>query len=343
MNATSKPRFQYIDIARGLAIICIVLGHLGNSTINRVVFTFHVPIFYLITGFFVNSIDRDVDFIKKRARSLLVPYAITSGVVTVFCSLKALFMPDVTVWQQALRWIYAAIYGAGDNYTEPFYIPAIGAIWFLLATFWGVIILHRLLKTKSVYRMIIILVIFIASVWSAKYIWLPFSLQAGGCALMLMYFGFCIRKYKDAVKDIPKEVMAVGIIFAFVVWGSFIWNFQSFWLVHCDLGRGIIDIFGSLCAIFCVFFISKLLGKYTGRFGNWIAYLGRFSIIMLCVHEAELYILPWNRAKEILSNHGFSSIMVLLVVIVIKLILDIGLTFLLSKSKTMCRLFAIKS
>ena len=44
-------RLTYIDIARGIAIICIVLGHLGNNTINRVVFTFHVPIFFFITGY----------------------------------------------------------------------------------------------------------------------------------------------------------------------------------------------------------------------------------------------------------------------------------------------------
>ncbi len=38
-----KERIKYIDIARGIAMLCIVLGHLGNSQINRVVFTFHVP------------------------------------------------------------------------------------------------------------------------------------------------------------------------------------------------------------------------------------------------------------------------------------------------------------
>lgn len=48
MNAgKEKNRVQYFDIARGIAMICIILGHLNNSLINRVVFTFHVPIFSL--------------------------------------------------------------------------------------------------------------------------------------------------------------------------------------------------------------------------------------------------------------------------------------------------------
>lgn len=41
-----KNRVKYIDIARGIAILCIILGHLGNATINRIVYTFHVPIFF---------------------------------------------------------------------------------------------------------------------------------------------------------------------------------------------------------------------------------------------------------------------------------------------------------
>lgn len=43
-----NARLQYIDIAKGIAMICIILGHLGNANINRVVFTFHVPIFSLL-------------------------------------------------------------------------------------------------------------------------------------------------------------------------------------------------------------------------------------------------------------------------------------------------------
>lgn len=48
-QSQGRERVGYLDIAKGIAIICIVLGHLGIPAINRVVFTFHVPIFYFIT------------------------------------------------------------------------------------------------------------------------------------------------------------------------------------------------------------------------------------------------------------------------------------------------------
>ena len=51
LGNVSKPaagRLRFVDIAKGISIICIILGHLGIHNITRVVFTFHVPIFFLI-------------------------------------------------------------------------------------------------------------------------------------------------------------------------------------------------------------------------------------------------------------------------------------------------------
>lgn len=41
-----KRRLEYVDVAKGIGIICIILGHLGLASVNKVVFTFHVPIFF---------------------------------------------------------------------------------------------------------------------------------------------------------------------------------------------------------------------------------------------------------------------------------------------------------
>lgn len=65
MNETTSKtkRFQYVDIA----MICIILGHLGNPSINRMVFTFHVPIFFFITSYFTNNKRRLPEFAKTNS------------------------------------------------------------------------------------------------------------------------------------------------------------------------------------------------------------------------------------------------------------------------------------
>lgn len=73
----SKQRIQYVDIARGLAMICIVLGHLGEAQINRVVFTFHVPIFFLISGYFFREGADLKSLLKRQTQTLIAPYWLT--------------------------------------------------------------------------------------------------------------------------------------------------------------------------------------------------------------------------------------------------------------------------
>lgn len=49
-----KSRLLEFDIAKGIAILCVILGHLGIKEIDRVVFVFHMPLFFLISGYFLS-------------------------------------------------------------------------------------------------------------------------------------------------------------------------------------------------------------------------------------------------------------------------------------------------
>ena len=106
-----EKRIQYIDVARGIATICIVLGHLSILSIKRFVFTFHVPIFFFITGYFMRIGDSEISFIKKKARSLLVPYAITCVVIIFLGTVKSLYTSGFeAAMKSATKWTYAALY-----------------------------------------------------------------------------------------------------------------------------------------------------------------------------------------------------------------------------------------
>lgn len=53
----SRERVHYIDVARGIAIILMVLGHiLEVETIGReLVFSFHMPLFLIVSGYFFSD------------------------------------------------------------------------------------------------------------------------------------------------------------------------------------------------------------------------------------------------------------------------------------------------
>lgn len=342
MGATNRTK--YIDIARGIAILCIILGHQGYYEISKIVFTFHVPIFFFITGYFFNKRQELGDFIKKRVRTLLVPYAVTCIVIILLAVVLEILRGGENVVSVALEWGYASLYGAGDSYTEPFYIKQIGALWFLLATFWGNVFFRIALNMKKHIRIVFVLALFTFGYWtSAHLFWFPLSIQAGCCATMFIYIGYLAKKSKEVYCKLPKEAKVFGTVIATAVWVDFMINFQSFWLVHCDIGRGIIDIVGCICASYMVLMISKGIERVSKAFTNVLSFLGKYSLIVLCIHIIELNLFPWWSVTELLVGFGIPETITTNFVIPIKFVAIISATFVCSKIKVITNLFGMKS
>ncbi len=338
----STGRLRYIDVARGIAIISIILGHLGINGINRFVFTFHVPIFYFITGYYTKKQTNISAYIKKKARTLLVPYAVASILIIICAILLTIKRGEAgKVLSVAGDWIYAALYGAGDQYYQPFYIKSIGAIWFLWATFWGNLFLQLSLRMKELYRIVFISFLFFLGQWTRHFFWLPLSVQAGFCATLFMYIGYCVKICRPSFCNQKKEIKTALTVAALWVWISFICDFKSFWLVHCDIGRGAVDVIGCICACYCVLLFAKMIDKHVDWLAQPFAYFGRYSIIILCVHIIELNVLPWNSLLVRLNLIGLPVSYNIYYLIGMKMLLDLGLAVFLSKKKRAKTLLAI--
>lgn len=70
---TSKQRDKSIDISKGIGIISVVYGHLV-CLIEREIFLFHMPLFFLLSGYFFSAKDTIRDFLIKKIKSLLLPF-----------------------------------------------------------------------------------------------------------------------------------------------------------------------------------------------------------------------------------------------------------------------------
>ena len=50
--STDKKRMDYIDIAKGIGIILVILGHRNISTdIKQFIYTFYMPLFFMLSGY----------------------------------------------------------------------------------------------------------------------------------------------------------------------------------------------------------------------------------------------------------------------------------------------------
>ena len=189
----TKDRIDYIDVLRGIAIVLMIMGHIGFSVpFDKYIHCFHMPIWFFISGYFFRIRDVSIfPFIKKRIVSLLFPY--------LFWGIG-----------HYLLWILIS-YHQGDDIFEPLVnlfwyntndkMPIAGALWFLTSLFWTEIIAFVLMKifSNKLFRSIIILIISLAGCVLPEYfeIRLPWALDCSFVGLGFLYFGKLFKDYSD--------------------------------------------------------------------------------------------------------------------------------------------------
>lgn len=74
-----KTRDAEFDIAKGILIICVVLGHGGSDTIGEFVYRFHMPLFIILSGYFIKRQTDIRQYTKERILKLMLPYFVYMG------------------------------------------------------------------------------------------------------------------------------------------------------------------------------------------------------------------------------------------------------------------------
>lgn len=118
-----SKRIEYLDIARGIGILLVVFGHNDLKTnapfFYRFIYSFHVPLFFFLSGYFINTAFSFLEYFTKRFHAILKPYLFT---------ILLIYAASVSFgnmgFQNAIVRIAKALYGSF------FYIDW-GQLWFL--------------------------------------------------------------------------------------------------------------------------------------------------------------------------------------------------------------------
>ena len=125
-------RNQTFDYMKGIGIIAMIIGHsIVPLYVDRFIFAWHMPLFFIISGYFYKRVDSKTMFIKNW-KGLLMPYLITSFLLVLIG-----YMKKKEGWDSissALLSMLVASGSKGNPTSLAYYF--IGALWFLLAMFW---------------------------------------------------------------------------------------------------------------------------------------------------------------------------------------------------------------
>lgn len=89
----TSQRISYIDIAKGMAIFLMVVGHSYSVHNNLItyIYSFHMPFFFLVTGILygcrVQISGHLILNLRRRAKTLLLPYMIWGALYMIFLAM----------------------------------------------------------------------------------------------------------------------------------------------------------------------------------------------------------------------------------------------------------------
>jgi fucose 4-O-acetylase-like acetyltransferase len=274
----STQRIEYIDLLKCYAIFCVLWGHaiqylkagadFLDNPVNAFILSFHMPLFFMISGFFFqSSLKLNLkDFLIKKSVQLLLPCLVWSVLFELFTLLFKLFLSENYVFD----WI--------TEFKNIF--PLNGGFWFLRDLFIcyvTVFVLFKLVKKWGIYF------VCIASISLALITPLPESV------FPVFWVGIFLKKhYKFVILHINKILLISALVFAVLlgVWyGNYAIYLPNLFTADIIKFRFISGIPGSL------FFFALFQKLY--KENNFYSKLSEYGQYTMAIYILQTYILQW--------------------------------------------------
>lgn len=284
-----QPRLTHIDIAKGIGILLVVAGHnwivlASKGELYRMVYSFHIPLFFILAGTFFNSNKSFGITLKERFQTLLIPYLFTSIVIEV---IAIVFNFDLILFFKSILWVF---YGTG---TQMRWV----AFWFLTHLFlvslfsWFVLNIFKKYNIGNLWQILALLAMLTLGwlgirlfwkmpLWGMKVNGLPFSADL----LFISSFYFMLGSFSQ--NWIKRQEFS---LIPFVILCIIFFGFHAVTNVTTDLNLRLYNnfIIATTLAITGSFIIVEI-SKFLARFQvaeRVLGYFGRYSLIVLIFHS----------------------------------------------------------
>jgi acyltransferase len=294
MSATPAGRDTHLDAARAIAIVLVVLGHARGipGTFALLVFSFNVPLFFVVSGWVTTAHGRarsDAQALARLARGLLLPYlgffvlAYLYWLLTRHIGEKALRWGDVPWWDP----LAGALVANGPGlYVQP-------ALWFLPALFVTALAFHHLAKWMVAWRLAMAMAV-LAWAWIAWFaplgVRLPWGLDVLPVALFFFACGAAVGRFTARAR-------------AFLEWKGTALPLVVAWLPLAWL-NGRVDVnmlrFGHWPPLFLLVALlgAALVFNLAGWIQRWpaVQWVGRNTLLILGSHFPVFFFLSGIRS-----------------------------------------------
>lgn len=274
------------DMMKGVGILLVIIGHVAHGYgLYPVIYVFHMPLFFIVSGYFYKPKHPSVLF-KRDVKLLLLPYCLVAFLILMYGATMALVKHDISKFTY---WLEAFLYAGVPE-------PTISSLWFLLAMFWcrmiynllNVYILEGLTRYKQVLLGVITLLIFVLAV---KFIPIECNYYCWVIGLSSMFFYMIGHAAKLSDLHISQTNSVLFVILGFFC------LYLSRGDVEMHMNRFDCLLLNIIAAVSVTYFIYWVCARCKEvKIGKWLAWFGRYSLATYCIHSFMFMIVPMHMA-----------------------------------------------
>lgn len=281
INSAPQPKVRtaYVDIAKGIGIILVVLGHTYNvpATLYNTIYSFHMPLFFIISGFVYNQ-DKYNSYglgqiVYDRAKRYLIPFYLFAGINLVLTLAFNLVFRHIPITLSAIKnYILGTLY----CYADISHMPNSSPIWFLMTLFIGGIIFWAIMKfsrkTRPLWAMSLLAISYILYLFVDFR--LPLNLAPTGAAVFFMYLGYVVKRHNLLQHRSLILLFIVGFIASY-------FNKTSVGMNENVYGNLFLFVIAAICSSISVLSICKLLADWSNPINKFLKWLGSNTILIV--------------------------------------------------------------
>lgn len=279
-----QKRESYLDIAKGLGIIMVILGHIEVGFATKWLYSFHLPLFFFVSGICFRYKENFLVYFKKKAKRCLVPYVVF-GLLIVLVESKTGYLYNT---------------GFKSNLTYLLVQQRYSTLWFLATLFFASIFFYFLVKlcnekpagVLAVSLVISTIFVILDQILISS---LPWNIDTAFITLGFMGFGYFIRNHKDTLN----RILATDSKKKFKLALLFLTGNIAFFAINLVITGYSLEMYWNSYGIYPLTFISAILGcLFTILIADSIKIkaienLGRNSMTYFALHQS-IFLWPYT-------------------------------------------------
>lgn len=275
MTSTQKKRIEFIDLAKGVCILLVVLGHCGVDFAIPGFVMMRMPLYFILSGLFFKDYGGLLDLTIKKINKIFIPFLFFYVIAYIPFYIFEAYKPGL---------IISDARGIFDVFNNRQFFN--GPIWFLLTLFWVNIIFCIIsLNIKREYaRGMVTVLIGLCGITLGRYdIFLPCFLDVAMTALPYFYMGYILKKtpllFPNKYDRYNFLIVIIGYLVTFIISTRSEKTYMSFHYNHM-FGNILLNYIGSFTCVVSVLMLCKMIKHLP-----IVSFCGRYSIILLCLHH----------------------------------------------------------